>query len=135
MWRVLRRQERHNGAACEANRNPLEFGTAFLFAGIFMGMLVATRFAFQQFGQVGVYGLSVILGLVDVDPFILSLAQSPGDAGFVATAAAAVVLATASNNFAKAGYAFAFGGARLGRTALALLAVLSVLSLAALLVV
>jgi len=135
MWHILRRQEKRNGAAGEVNRNPLELGTAFLFAAIFMGMLVATRFAFQQFGQVGVYGLALILGLVDVDPFILGLAQTPADAGFVATAAAAVVVATASNNLAKAGYAFAFGGARLGRTALVLLGSLSVLSLAALLVI
>jgi len=135
MWRILRRQAERNGAACESNRNPLELGTAFLFAAIFMGMLVATRFAFQQFGQTGVYGLALILGLVDVDPFILSLAQTPADAGFVATAAGAVVVATASNNLAKAGYAFAFGGVRLGRTALAMLVILSVLSVAALLVI
>jgi len=70
-----------------------------------------------------------------VDPFILSLAQTPADAGFVATAAGAVVVATASNNLAKAGYAFAFGGVRLGRTALAMLVILSVLSVAALLVI
>ena len=56
--------------------------------------------------------LAAIVGFTDVDPFVLSLAQGVAAPLSAKGAAAAVLIATASNNFLKAGYAAAFAGAR-----------------------
>jgi uncharacterized membrane protein (DUF4010 family) len=66
------------------------------------------------------------MGVTDVDPFILGLTQT-GATVPVATAAAAVTIAAASNNMMKAVYAFAFADRATGRLCLALLTALAAL--------
>lgn len=95
-------------------RNPLELSVAFLFGGIFIVMLVLTAWSVAHLGQRGVYGLAAIMGVSDVDPFVLSLTQSAGVVTTLALAATAILIATASNNVVKACYAFAFGNRRTG---------------------
>jgi uncharacterized membrane protein (DUF4010 family) len=66
------------------------------------------------FGTAGIYALAVIVGVADIDPFVLSVAQN--GAGHVSTGAdvVAILLAASSNNLLKAGYAVAWsGGTRL----------------------
>ena len=90
--------------------NPLELAPALIFAALFVTVSLAASWARQRFGATGVYGLAAIVGLTDIDPFVLSIASGgaaplPGD-----TAAAAVLIAASSNNVLKAGYAVGFAG-------------------------
>ncbi len=116
-------------------KNPLEIGSAFLFALIFLVALVATGFVLRQFGTVGIYPLAAVMGVTDVDPFIMGLTQTAGASTPVLAAAAAIVVATAANNAIKGIYARAFSDAATGKRGLAALAVLAVLGLLPLLAV
>lgn len=95
-------------------RNPLELWVAFLFGGIFVAMLVLTSWAVVHLGQKGVFGLAAVMGVSDVDPFVLSLTQSAGALTSLTLAGAGILIATASNNALKACYALAFGSRRTG---------------------
>ena len=110
-------------------RNPLEIRTALLFAVLFVLMLVLTNLMLKYFGDSGVYSLAGVMGLVDVDPFILGLTQAGGSLTAVSTAAIAVVIASASNNLAKGFYTIMFADRKTGIQAFLLLASISVLSL------
>jgi uncharacterized membrane protein (DUF4010 family) len=111
-------------------RNPLELWVAFLFAGIFVGMLVLTAWALVHLGRGGVYGLATLMGVSDVDPFVLSLTQSAGSVTTLTLAAAGILIATASNNAVKACYAFAFANRKTGIESFCLLFGFAVLGLA-----
>ena len=115
--------------------NPLELRAAFLFAGIFVALLVVTRLVLGAFGTPGVLALAGLMGVTDVDPFIMELTQTAGVSTALAVAAAAVVVATASNNLVKGIYAFAFADRPTGLRGLAALAGLALVGLLPLLVI
>jgi uncharacterized membrane protein (DUF4010 family) len=110
-------------------KNPLELLTAFLFASLFVGMLVATQLAVTYLGKAGINTLAGIMGLVDVDPFIMGLTQATGTLTTVKIAAVAVAIAASSNNTAKGVYAYTLADRRTGMQALALLLGLAALGL------
>jgi uncharacterized membrane protein (DUF4010 family) len=110
-------------------KNPLELGTAFLFAGVFVAMLFITHLALLYLGRPGLYALAGVMGVADVDPFVLSLAESDQTLTPVALAGGAIIIAAASNNFIKGIYAFSFGDRRTGTQGLALLALAGLLGL------
>ena len=110
-------------------KNPLELGAAFLFAGLFVGMLLITHLALLYLGRAGLYTLAGVMGVTDVDPFILSLAESGASLTPLAIAAGAIVIAAASNNLVKGLYAYGFGDRQSGRQGLALLGALALLGL------
>jgi uncharacterized membrane protein (DUF4010 family) len=58
-------------------RNPFEIQTALVFALLFVALTVLTQLVKTHFGYAGVLSLAGFSGLVDVDPFTLSLAQHP----------------------------------------------------------
>jgi uncharacterized membrane protein (DUF4010 family) len=125
---------RPNISAAEVKRefepkNPLELGAAFLFAVLFLAMLVATHFAAIHLGSRGVYGLAAVMGVSDVDPFIMGITQAAGTLTSIQVASAAILIAAASNNLVKGIYAFAFAPRDTGRQSLGLLLVLAVLGL------
>jgi len=70
-------------------------------------MLIATQYAVQYFGDRGLYTLAGIMGLADIDPFVMSLTQSAPSIGSIGIAANAILIAAASNNAMKGIYAFA----------------------------
>jgi uncharacterized membrane protein (DUF4010 family) len=109
-------------------RNPIEMLSAFGFAAVFLAVLVATRVASERFGSAGVLTMAAIMGVADVDPFILGITQTPSLA--LDTAAFAILLAAAVNNLAKGVYAVLFGSRSSGRLALVLLAGWGVASVA-----
>jgi uncharacterized membrane protein (DUF4010 family) len=115
----LRRQYHHG--------NPLELRTAFFFAAIFLSILVITKLLFSYLGNSGAYVLGAVIGIADVDPFIMSMTQNAGAATPPDIAAGAILLAAASNNVAKGIYAYAFSkrGAA-GRQSLMLLILLAI---------
>ena len=110
--------------------NPLELRVAFFFAVLFLVMLVGTHLAVAYLGRAGVNTLAAIMGVTDVDPFILGLTQSAGTLTPLKVATSAVVIAAASNNIMKGIYAYSLAGRRTGIQSLFLLASLGALGLA-----
>jgi len=102
-------------------KNPLQLQTAVTFALLLVVISIVTAWVRASFGAKGILALSAVVGVTDIDPFILNLAQG-GVTGMPDTLlSAAVLIAAASNNVAKAGYAVGFGGAAARRPALLLL--------------
>lgn len=110
-------------------KNPLELRSAILFAVLFLGVLVVSRLVLTHFGNTGIFGLAILLGLIDVDAFILGMTQSAGALTPGPLAASSILIAIASNNVAKGFYAYAFADRRTGLQSLALLAGMAALSL------
>ena len=108
------------------NANPLELVPAAIFALLFIAVSFASSFATTQFGTSGIYALAAIIGVSDIDPFVLNLAQ--GGAANVPNVAiaAAILIAASSNNVLKAFYAVSFAGGRATATSAAALVVLAI---------
>ena len=103
-------------------KNPLELLTAFMFAGLFLAMLVITQLAVTYLGKGGVDTLAAIMGVSDVDPFIMGLTQAAGKLTPVNVAAGAILIAAASNNIVKGIYAYSLADRKTGVQGLLLLA-------------
>ncbi len=110
-------------------KNPLEIRTALLFAIIFLAASIITHLAVAYFGRIGVYTLAALMGLTDVDPFILSMTASAGTSGPLVMASASILIAAASNNVIKGIYAFSFADRPTGRQSLVALILLAVMGL------
>jgi uncharacterized membrane protein (DUF4010 family) len=106
-------------------QNPLELLAAFLFAALFLAMLVATQLAVTYLGKAGVNTLAAIMGVTDVDPFIMGMTQAAGSITPLKVAAAAVLIAAASNNLIKGIYAYSLADRKTGVQSLALLTALA----------
>lgn len=124
-WCSRRGVRRPDDEAVIRSGNPLELGTAFLFAALFIVVSLVTGWMRSTFGAGGLFALAAIVGVSDVDPFVLSVAQGAASSVPVHVAAAAILVAASSNNLLKAGYAVAFGGRRAGLLPSALLALLA----------
>ncbi len=110
--------------------NPLQLWTALLFALLFVAVSMLATIAQSHYGRSGVFALAGIVGVTDIDPFVLSLAQG-GAAGIgLTTAAAAIVIATSSNNVLKAIYTMLFSRGRAGALPAAMLCALAALGIA-----
>jgi uncharacterized membrane protein (DUF4010 family) len=128
-WSNLPDNGKNVGDAGYTAKNPLELTSAFSLAIVFVVMLVATNVALVHLGRGGMYGLAVISGLAPVDPFIMGLTQTAGKLISPGVAAAGVVVAAASNNFAKALIAMVLSDSQTGRQSLVLLLGLTALGL------
>jgi uncharacterized membrane protein (DUF4010 family) len=113
--------------------NPLELTAAFLFALLFLAMLVATQLAVTYLGRAGVNILAAIMGVTDVDPFIMGMTQAAGALTPLKVAGAAVLIAAASNNLMKGIYAYSLADRKTGTQSLALLTALAAFGLVPLL--
>ena len=130
-WLWSRREDETTEQAeqIEATRNPLELKAAFLFAAIFLGMLLITHLAVTHLGTGGVYSLAAIMGLSDVDPFIMGMTQTAASSTPVHVASLAILIAASSNNLIKGCYARFFSDSATGRWSLILLVILALLGL------
>ena len=109
-----------------AGRNPLELGPAAIFALLFVAVSLASSFATTQFGTSGIYALAAIIGVSDIDPFVLNLAQGGAASLSNSALAAAILIAASSNNVLKAFYAVSFAGGRATAASAAALIVLAI---------
>jgi uncharacterized membrane protein (DUF4010 family) len=114
-------------------KNPLELLAAFLFAILFLTMLVATQLAVTYLGKTGVNSLAAIMGVTDVDPFIMGMTQAAGTLTPLKEAAAAVLIAAASNNLVKGIYAYSLADRKTGVQSIGLLTALAACGLVPLL--
>jgi uncharacterized membrane protein (DUF4010 family) len=105
--------------------NPLELGAAFVFAGLFLGMLILTQLAVTYLGRAGVNTLAAVMGVTDVDPFIMGMTQAAGTVTAVKVAAAAVLIAASSNNLVKGIYAYSLADRKTGVQSLIFLVALA----------
>ncbi len=133
-WYVSRRADgaADSGAPEQPSLNPLELQAAFLFAAAFVAILVVTTLVREYLGRTGLYSLAAMMGVTDVDPFILGLTQANATAISLPVAATAIIIAASSNNVVKAVYARSFGDRVTGRRSLMLLLGLAVVGLAGL---
>jgi|WetSurMetagenome_2_1015567.scaffolds.fasta_scaffold11713_6 uncharacterized membrane protein (DUF4010 family) len=83
-------------------QNPFEIRPAIGFALLFVLLSIVTVFVKSTLGHSGLLGLSAIVGVSDIDPFILSLVQ--GSDGAMNIYTSAIIIAMMSNTIAKAIY-------------------------------
>ena len=91
------------------SRNPLEFKTALLFGLLFGFFAIVTNIVVTNYGNMGVNILSFIVGVTDIDPYILNLFQHVGANLQVNTIVNATIIATASNSVIKMIYSIILG--------------------------
>lgn len=130
LWRDRRLAPAQAPAGETDARNPLELGTAFLFAALFVLMLMLSKLVLQHYGNAGLQVLSFLVGFTDIDPFVLSLLKGSFSAASTTQLAAAIVIAAGSNNLLKALYVVLAGNRRDNRPAIIGLVILGVLTLA-----
>jgi uncharacterized membrane protein (DUF4010 family) len=90
------------------DKNPLELGTAFIFAFLFIVMMLITNFVVLNYGSSGLKLLSSVVGFSDIDPFVLSLLTGKYEINS-SQIASAIVIASGSNNILKGTYTLWFG--------------------------
>jgi uncharacterized membrane protein (DUF4010 family) len=90
------------------NKNPLEFNTAMLFAFLFVLFSVITKYVLGQFGTKGLDLLALVVGVTDIDPFLVSLFSGKYQVA-LPDIASATLIAISSNNLMKLGYVVFLG--------------------------
>jgi len=96
------------------NKNPLELKTAVVFGILFVFFAIVTEYVTKTYGDAGVTSLAFIVGVTDIDPFLLNLLQHQG--GITETTVAlAIINATNSNNILKMIYALALSSKNLNK--------------------
>jgi len=129
LWSRSPDPDGQNGGRKLEPGNPLELRAALVFGALFVSMVILTHLSVAYLGQKGLYALGGIMGLADVDPFILGITQSAGHDIAVKVGAVAIVVAATSNNLAKACYAYGFSDRKTGLQSFSLLGGLSLTGL------
>jgi uncharacterized membrane protein (DUF4010 family) len=111
--------------------NPLQIPTAVVFAAILVVISVVTAWTRTTFGKNGILVLAGIVGVTDIDPFVVNIAQGGVTGLSFATLSAAVLIAASANNLAKAAYALGFGGVQSSRRPATMLLILAIAGFAA----
>jgi uncharacterized membrane protein (DUF4010 family) len=96
------------------NKNPLELKTAALFGFLFVFFAIVTDYVMKTYGNSGVTSLAFIVGITDIDPFLLNLLQHEGGIAET-TVALAIINATNSNNILKMIYAITLSSKSLNK--------------------
>lgn len=101
----------NNGSS---GKNPLEFRTAAIFGLLFVIFALITDFVLKKYGGSGVANLAYVVGVTDIDPFLLNiLQQKDGIAEMAITLA--IINATNSNNLLKMIYAISLSSKNIKR--------------------
>ena len=96
------------------NKNPLELKTAAIFGLLFVFFAIVTDFVTKSYGNSGVTTLAFIVGITDIDPFLLNLLQHKGAITEI-TIVLAIINATNSNNILKMIYALTLSSKNIKR--------------------
>lgn len=86
------------------NKNPLELKTATLFGLLFVFFALVTDYVMKTYGNSGITTMAYVVGITDIDPFLLNLMQHKTGIS-ESTVALAIINATNSNNILKMIYA------------------------------
>ncbi|CAN5262367.1 MgtC/SapB family protein [soil metagenome] len=107
---VLWRMDQNKQADSERDlnlKNPFQIGMALKFGALLGLILVLSEGMKEWFGEEGIYALSVISGLMDVDAITLSLSRMSLDELSAEAATLGIILASSTNTLVK-GFIFAF---------------------------
>lgn len=85
--------------------NPLELKTAFVFGILFVFFSILTHYVTQEYSANGIKVLSYLVGVTDIDPFIINIFQSKYNVS-QSVLVVAIINAVTSNNVLKMIYAF-----------------------------
>jgi uncharacterized membrane protein (DUF4010 family) len=129
-WRRCRAQQSDANLQVPAV-NPLQIPAAIAFAVIFVVISVLTEWTRTAFGQTGILVLAALVGITDIDPFVINIAQGGVSGLSAAVLSAAILIAASANNVAKASYALGFGGAQSSRRSASMLLALALAGFAA----
>lgn len=91
----------------QSTSNPWELKTALIFAALFIFFALITSFVYKNYGESGITSLALIVGVTDIDPFIINLFQSNWNMA-PSTIINAVLIAVSSNNLLKMVYGIVF---------------------------
>lgn len=106
-----------NGSDAIEAMPPFDLMTALIFAGFLPVTGVLVPAAQQWLGNSGIYVVSALSGLADVDAIVISLARSYSDQGLsAATVLIALALATSANMLTKVSIAWTTAGHRVGQS-------------------
>jgi uncharacterized membrane protein (DUF4010 family) len=83
-------------------QNPFEITPALVFAGLFVLFSIVTTIVKKWAGETGLLVLAGVVGVTDIDPFILSMLQGSGQA--MPLVLAAIIVAMMSNTIVKGIY-------------------------------
>jgi uncharacterized membrane protein (DUF4010 family) len=89
-----------------ALKNPLQLGMALQFGLVLAAVLLLSEAMKEWFGSYGIYVLSVVSGLIDVDAIALSLSRSARQDMAAEVAVLGIILACLTNTLVK-GFVFA----------------------------
>lgn len=97
------------------NKNPLELKTAAIFGLLFVFFAIVTDYVTKTYGNSGVTTLAFVVGITDIDPFLLNLLQHKGAITEI-TISLAIINATNSNNILKMIYAISLSSKKVQRS-------------------
>ena len=112
---LLYRRSRRVDTAASTLSNPFELKTALQFAVLFAVILLVARAAQEFLGEGGVYLVSAIAGITQLDAITLTLGEQVEHGLDLGTATRGLALAAAANNLFKSALALSLGGRRFGR--------------------
>ena len=116
LWWHYRRAGGDQGEETDRLQNPTQLGTALLFGAFYAIVLLAAAWLSDVVGSGGLFVLSFISGLTDVDAITLSSARLADQGNIsLAESATAITLAVLSNMLFKAAVSIAVGGRTVGR--------------------
>ena len=110
LFYYLRAGKQPENAAEPPLKNPFELGPALRFAGLLVVILFLVEGAQRWLGDSGVYLVSLLSGLTDVDAITLSLSNSARTDLSEEVAVRGIFLAALSNSLVKAGLILFIGG-------------------------
>lgn len=96
------------------HQNPLDITSALVFGALLTATLLLGEFLKNWFGDAGIFALSTVSGIADVDAITLSLTRMSNDGLATNTAVIGIVLAAAANNLVKSGMAWMIGNRQTG---------------------
>lgn len=108
-------------------KSPFTLMPALKFGAIFALVLALVKIADVYLSTKGVYIVSLLSGIADVDAITVSLSQLARDSLTLEVASKGILLAALTNIAVKGGIAYWFGGKQFGRIVLSLFAVLIVI--------
>ncbi len=85
-------------------RNPLDLPIALLFGALFVVFSALTQFVAAHFGAGALKIMSLLVGLTDINPYILALVAQHASIG-AGTVVDGILIASVSNNLVNSGYA------------------------------
>ena len=99
-----RKKDNKEIISIDTNKNPLEFKVSLIFTFIYVAFTFINHFTIEKYGQSGLNILAAIVGVADIDPFLLNLFQGKYQIDIHSILVASMI-AIVSNNLLKMVYA------------------------------